>query len=40
MIIILLFSINKRAEENKLKELFDLVFWKKFHNYGNKSIEI
>lgn len=22
-----------------LQELFNRVFWKKFHNYGNKSIE-
>jgi len=39
MVIILLFSIKTRAEKEKLKELLNVVFWKKFHNYGNKSIK-
>jgi hypothetical protein len=32
--------MNKRAEQEKLKELHNFVFWKKFHNYGNKSIKV
>jgi len=39
MIIILLFSINTRAEEEKLKGLNNFVFRKKFYNHGNKSIK-
>ncbi len=40
MIIILLFSINKKEEEEKVKELLNLVLWIKFHNFGNKSITL
>jgi len=39
MIIILLFSINKRAEENRIKNYLILYSGKKFHNYGHKSIK-
>lgn len=43
MIVILLFSINKRLEvekiKKKLKERLNLLFWIKFHVYGNKSIK-
>jgi hypothetical protein len=31
--------MNKSAEQEKLMELLNFVFWKKFHSYGNRSIK-
>jgi len=37
--VILLFSTRKRVKEKNLKELLNFFSWKKFHNYGYKSIK-
>jgi hypothetical protein len=39
MIATLLFSIDTKEGEENLEHMLYILFWKKFPNYGNKSMK-